>query len=170
MKITEIAFKQYGSYRDETIVPVSDGITGIIGIYDATNLKSNGSGKSTLIRAINYAIYGEDEGKKVESIICDQVPSNEIDMWVRVKFNHNGFDYQITRGRKKTSPYLLFVRFENGSEITIGDKETDIRSKQKLINDVVGMDFDMFTATVFFEQRKADKFINTESSKSQGIS
>lgn len=167
MIINEISVKQYGSYKGENTVYLKEGTTGIIGTHDANNLRSNGNGKSTLVRSINFAIYGKDEGKKIESAVNDTVPANEIDMWVKTKFNHGGINYIITRGRKKTSPYLYFAKIENDTEVEIGDEETDIRKKQILINDIIGMDFEMFTATVFFEQRKADKFINTESSKSQ---
>ena len=167
MIINSIALKQYGSYKDEVEIPFYQGTTGIVGVHDASNLRSNAAGKSTAIRAINFALYGKDEGKKIESIVNDKVSAADIDMYATVKFSHGGINYVITRGRKKTSSHLYFARIENDLEVEIGDKETDIRNKQKLINDIIGMDFDMFTATVFFEQRKADKFINTDSSKSQ---
>lgn len=167
MIISKIALKQYGSYRDEVSIDINTGMTGIIGIFDNTNLRSNGSGKTTLAESILYALYGKVSGKKLGSAVFDQIPEEDIDMYTKLWFNHNGCNYKIVRGIKKSASHLSFFRLDGDKEIEMGDKETNIRAKQKLIDDTIGMDFDMFTATVFFEQRKADKFINTESGKSQ---
>ena len=167
MIIRKIKLKQYGSYKGEEELILADGMTGIVGKYDATAGRSNASGKSTLIRSSLYALYGEDEGKTVDEYINDQIEKDKIDMFVSVWFDHNTKSYLVTRGRKKASPYLYFAQISDGVENELGDKETNITAKQKLINECIGMDFDMFTATVFFQQRQADKFINTEAGKSQ---
>ena len=148
------------SYADEAVWHPQLDVTGIIGEYEDDSLRSNGSGKSTLVMSIIYALYGEGRFGTIDEVVYDK--ANPVDMFVEIEFLLNNNKYSILRGRKKSSPYLVVT--ENGQ--ILGNEQTTIAQKQELINSVMGMDYDMFTATVFFEQGNAAKFINSGSSKS----
>lgn len=162
MQLVNITLKGFGSYKNEVSVSIPNGITGIIGTWDENERKSNGSGKSTLVSSINYAFFGDSSFEKVVmgDLVNDQL--DEKNMFVKVDFIHNGIPYAVERGMQKGSSYLNFLengvtRFrDDGSDkhkSTIADMNADIIK-------VLGMDYQMFTASVFFEQDGMDKFIN----------
>jgi len=149
MKIETIELEGYSSYRDYTIVQIPEGITGIIGVFDDAAGKSNGTGKSSLVMSVIYAFYGEGEADKILEFIND----NSDSMYVRVKFIKDGQNYTCERGINKGTSYLDLFQ----GDIRLGDS---ISTTQEHINRIVGMDYDMFTASVFFEQMNMDKFID----------
>lgn len=162
MKIDSITLKGYGSYKNETAVKVPDGITGIVGVYDSNERKSNGSGKSTLISSMNYAFFGDGaEFDKMSEIINDQLPDNE-EMFAKINFIQNGIPYEVERGIKRGSSYLNFkangvpVHSDSGGST----HKNTIKNTTEEIVKVLGMDYEMFTTSVFFEQDGIDKFIN----------
>jgi len=151
MKLDTIELEGYSSYRDYTQVSIPEGITGIIGIFDNMVGRSNAVGKSSLVMAIIYALYGEGEADKISEFIND----NSESMFVRIKFVKDGNDYICERGINKGSSYLDLYQNKN----RLGN---NIATTQEHINNIMGMDYDMFTASVFFEQMNMDKFIDNE--------
>ena len=153
MGINIIELQGFGSYRYYTKInfPPS-GLIGIIGAYDSNPLKSNGSGKTTLISSILYAFFGEGEFSRKDELVNDFL-FNE-DMFVKIHSTFSGNNYVIERGIKTSgSSYLEFK--ENGVS-----KGKSIQECNKAIIDVLGRDYDMLTASCFFEQGNIDKFIN----------
>lgn len=153
MRLLKLELQGFGSYKDYNEITFPEGIVGIVGQYDGNELQSNGSGKSTLIMAVIYALFGEGEYTRLEELVNDH--SDVKEMFVRLHFSMNEIVYFIERGRKGSSSYLDFK--ENG--IRLGD---NIKTTESEIIRVVGMDYKMFTASVFVEQDKLDKFINVE--------
>jgi len=151
MRINKIELKGHGSYRNYTETDVPLGITGVVGIWDEDPQRSNASGKSTLVMSVIYALFGEGEYNRVDELVNDTPIDNE--MFVKINFDLNGRNYIIERGRKGTSSFLDF--FEEGTR-----RGDNMKSTQQAIVDVLGMDYDMFTSSVFFEQGNIDKFIN----------
>lgn len=158
MKINFIELQGHGSYKNYTKVTFPLGITGIVGVYDDNPLKSNGSGKTTLVMAIIYALFGEGEFSKIDELVNDSLKNKE--MFVKINFDLNGNNYLIERGRNGSSSYLDF--FENDVKKGETSKIDDV---QKEIINILGMDYDMFTSSVFFEQDEIDKFINVTPEK-----
>ena len=156
MKICKIELEGYSSYRNYCSVNIPNGITGIVGIYDENENKSNGVGKSAIVMSIIYAHYGKGEFDKLEEIINDD-PAVKT-MYVKITEEISGNQYVVERGLKGKSSYLDF--YENG--VRLGN---NIDSTQLEINRVLGMDYDMFSSSVFFEQAGMDKFVNTTSDK-----
>lgn len=149
MILNEILLEGFGSFYNETLVTPNIGITGIVGIYDGEPTKSNGAGKSTLIMALIYALYGEGEFDRIEELLHDNADS----MKVRITFTLNQVVYICERGVLKGKSYLNF--YQNG--VLLGDK---IATAQESIIDILGMDYHMFTSSMFFEQGNSDKFVN----------
>jgi len=149
MRLDTIELEGYSSYKDYTQVSIPEGITGVVGVCDGIAGKSNGVGKSSLVMAIIYALYGEGEADKISEFIND----NSESMFVRIKFVKDGNDYICERGINKGSSYLDLYQNKN----RLGD---NIATTQEHVNRIMGMDYDMFTASVFFEQMNMDKFID----------
>jgi DNA repair exonuclease SbcCD ATPase subunit len=153
MGINIIELQGFGSYRYYTKIDFpSSGLVGIVGAYDVNPLKSNGSGKTTLISSVLYAFFGEGEFSRKDELVNDSI--SDEDMFVKVHASFSGNAYIIERGiRNNGSSYLEFK--ENGVS-----KGKSIQECNKAIIDVLGQDYDMLTASCFFEQGNIDKFIN----------
>lgn len=149
MKIETIELEGYSSYKNYTFVQIPYGITGIVGVFDDAAGKSNGVGKSSLVMSVIYALYGEGEADKILEFVND----NSDSMYVRIKFIKDGQSYTCERGINKGASYLDLFQ----GDVRLGDK---IDTTQEHINRIMGMDYDMFTASVFFEQMNMDKFID----------
>ena len=156
MNLFSIEMEGYSSYKDYTNVQIPQGITGIIGSFDGRLNKSNATGKSSLVMAILYALFGEGEANTIDEYIND----NSEEMFVRIKYELNGVDYSLERGIRKKSSYLDCY-INNDPKNRLGD---NIKTTQAAIIETLGMDYNMLTASNFFEQSGMDKFINTEPS------
>lgn len=141
MRLDTIELEGYSSYKNYTQVSIPEGITGIIGVFDNITGRSNAVGKSSLVMAIVYALYGEGEADKISEFIND----NSESMFVRIKFVKDGNEYTCERGINKGSSYLDLYQNKNRLGNTIA-------TTQEHINRIMGMDYDMFTASVFLNK------------------
>jgi len=159
MIIKKIELQGFSSYKDFTEVPIPTGIIGITGEYDYGVVnRSNGTGKTSLIMSIIYTLYGKGEFAQSFKEIINDTLTKKDEMFSKVIFVLNGNTYTCVRGVKNNESYLDF--FENDNKLGSG-----INNTQEYINNIIGMDYDMFTASIFFEQSKANKFINTQPDK-----
>lgn len=156
MILQEVVLKGFGSYKDLTTIKIPLGLTGIVGEYESNVAKSVGAGKTTIVSALNYAFFGKGEFDKVEEIINDQLKPKE-EFFVNVKFKQGNTLFEVERGRNPEA-YLEFK--ENG--ISRGDPKIDKRTEE--IQKVIGMDYSMFTASIFFEQDRLSKLVDTDPS------
>ena len=160
MIIQKIELQGFGSYKNKTVVEVNQGITAIVASYDGNSKRSNAGGKSTLIMAVLYALYGEGEYNTLSELINDKCDS----MYVKLFFQLKGNNYVIERGIQKKTSYLDFFRVVEKPEedIRLGKGIDDTQIE---INNIMGMDNDMFSSSIFFEQGNMDKFTNVGSEK-----
>ena len=149
MIIKDIIISGYSSYKDKSEVKPDMGITGVFGTINNNPDQSNSSGKSSLLMSITYALYGEGEFDRVEELQNDQSDS----MSVKIIFELMHSAYSVERGLQKGKSYLIFMQ----DTVRVGDS---IASSQEEINKLLGMDYSMFSASIFFEQGNMDKFIN----------
>ena len=156
MILQEVILKGFGSYKDLTVIPIPLGLTGIVGEYESNVIKSVGAGKTTIVSALNYAFFGKGEFDKVEEIINDQLKPKE-EFFVNIKFRQGNSLFEVERGRNPEA-YLEFK--ENG--VPRGDPKIDKRTEE--IQQVIGMDYSMFTASIFFEQDRLSKLVDTDPS------
>jgi DNA repair exonuclease SbcCD ATPase subunit len=160
MILHEITLCGFGSYKNKETSFIPEGLTGIVGCYDSNPQQSIGTGKSTLVAALNYAFFGEGEFDKLEELLNDDL-SPKDEFYVKVVFSHQGSTFEVERG-KGTDSYLNLK--ENG--LPRGDPKIDSRTNE--IKKIIGMDYDMFTASVFFEQDKLNKLIATDPTVRRG--
>lgn len=154
MIIKKVELQGFSSYKNHTVIPVNLGITAIVASYDDNSKRSNAGGKTSIIMSALYALYGEGEYSTLSELVNDKCDS----MFVKLFFQLNGNEYIIERGIQKKSSYLDF--FENGNRLGKSIDDT-----QKEINAIMGMDYEMFSSSIFFEQNNMDKFINVGADK-----
>lgn len=159
MKLLSIEIQGVGSYKNYVKVPLHDGLTGIVGSYDEDPLKSVGCGKSTLIMLVLFSYFGKGEFSTLDEIYNDQLDKNDH-AFVRVTGLKNNAIYVVERGRSGGASYLNITE----NETPIGGSSID--SRQKKLIEVLGMDYDMFTASIFFEQDKLNKLADPDVSDS----
>lgn len=165
MILKEVELQGFGSYRDYTKVSFPLGLVGIVGEYQSNSLRSVGSGKSTLVNSALYSLFGKGPFKKLDDLLNDKLPLDSK-MFVKWVINHNFTDFRIERGRVKGNTYINVEEkssLNSNDFIPRGDPKKPARDEE--IRQILGMDYDMMTSSIFFEQRKLTKLIDTEPSE-----
>jgi len=151
-------------------------IAGMVGDnYD----KSNGVGKSTLLEGICYAHYNQivrntahkgprdekvgEAGQSVVTKINGEKPSSVKESYVEEFFEEDGLIYRIKRGRtftaKTNSPMVEFECL-GGVDASADTRNAHAtRNVSKSIEEVNGMDYDVFVNGIMFGQSDAGKFL-----------
>ncbi|AOQ24604.1 hypothetical protein MTAT_19470 [Moorella thermoacetica] len=159
MNLQSVSLKNFTNYRQET-VDLTD-------IHLAALTGRNGSGKSSLMPdSILYALFGATERS---NLVDDLVTKNQKDMEVGVEFTIGGQRWKVIRsrqlkGRGKTT--LALYQWDNG---WINRSGKDIADTQKSINDLLGMDYNSFKASVFALQGQADNFTSARPAERKDI-
>lgn len=93
----------------------------------------NGVGKSTIQQAIHYALFGKSTGNMINlPWLVNNI--NNKNMLVSLKFNKDGVDYEIIRGR---SPNILKF-LKNDEDYVSDESQGDSRETQKDIEKIIG--------------------------------
>jgi DNA repair exonuclease SbcCD ATPase subunit len=161
MQLVKVFGQQFGPFLNYYEWNVTQGVTGIVGHYDGFHDRSNGTGKTKLITSILYALYGEGSFNVIDDLINDTAksdPNIAIDMFAGVSIFSNGNTYEIIRGIKGSKSYLTLTE----NSIVYGDNSTTITAKNEKIKSILGMDYHMFSAASFSEQKNIDKIIEAD--------
>ncbi len=106
---------------------------------------SNGAGKTSIINAICYALYNKPfDSISLQRLINSTNATKNTLMEVRLCFEKGGVEYEIYRARGEE--YRIEIR-KDGEDITPGKGVTECDA---LIEDIVGISYDLFTKTVIF--------------------
>ena len=142
--INEIELRGFMRYRDPATIPFRGKFTVITG--------PTGSGKTSLLDAVTFALYGNssrtDEKVKVEDFV-------DKNGYVKLSFNRDAQQYDVTRGRKNGRNYLALAR---GSQRIAGST----RDLEYKIENLVGLDYVGFRNSTFIRQDEM-KSIGSES-------
>lgn len=122
----------------------------------------NGSGKSTIFGALVWALYGKPlKDKSTVVTYVDKRPLTWMGTKVEIFFIKDGVKYSVTRCRDYKGK-VNEARGKNGLFITIGgapfNDERDKRDVQKVLENLIGYSYELFTNTVIFPQR-AKRFV-----------
>jgi DNA repair exonuclease SbcCD ATPase subunit len=158
MKLIDAEWKGFASYADVAKVTFSEGLTGIVATYADDDRKSMGAGKSTIVMTLLYALFNKGSFKSVSEVINDTYGEKDH-VYVKYRFSKYGNTYTIERGLLNGAAYLDL--YENDSPMG----ENKIASRNEEILKIVGWDYDMFTASIFFEQDKLSKLVDTDGAK-----
>ena len=154
MKFQKLKIQNYGSFNGEHEFGLDDrGLVLVLGEnQDEPRANANGAGKSTLFEALDWCITGEvPRGDHADSII-NEIAGKDCAVSVAV-VSDTGESGEIARYRK-------FGK-KNGPTFTVAgvDKTAlDASETQKRIDEWLGLDRDIFHASIFFAQGDTWRF------------
>ncbi|EGG14232.1 putative non-transporter ABC protein [Cavenderia fasciculata] len=117
-----------------------------------------GSGKSSLFESMVWAIYGNTSPRKQasssSSIKGDEVINDRAKMCkVTVRLQVDGRDISITRSKTRGKGAKVEI---NGLDATLRQGVSD---QQSLINNIIGLDYDLFRMCVYMGQGSISNFV-----------
>jgi len=103
----------------------------------------NGTGKTTIVNALSYALYGNAlTNIRKENLINK---TNGKNMLTTVRFEVNGIEYRIERGRKPNIlKFYVNDQEQSANDNVDDDSQGDSRETQKAIEQLLGMSPMMF--------------------------
>lgn len=126
---------------------------------DETLQKSNGAGKTNLVDALCWGLYGESlKGKSPDKVVNLKTGK---DCCVEVAWN----DCKVIRYRKHK-------KFKNDLQFYIGGEDKTAKSNkdtQQLINEAIGLNYDSFIKSVYFQQSTLNSFAAAKDSEQKAI-
>lgn len=129
------------------------------GIHLACLTGPNGAGKSSLLDAVTWALWGRARARRDDDLIY----LGQTEMSVLLEFEQEGVVYQVFRQRsagKRGQSVLNFnVRKEDGSWTLLN--RANLRDTERLISEVLHLDYETFVHSAFLQQGKADAFTTT---------
>jgi len=148
LSITEVEFRNFLSYGDYITKIKLDGLGPTLIVGDRSDGpkdlgKSNGAGKSSITAAILWALFGRtfSLGKPGDKVVNWSVGKN---CCVTIR---TADGWEITRTRKMEGRNELSIE-KDGEDRTLSTPT----NTQRFLNDHFGLDFDIFTSSVFFGQ------------------
>ncbi len=124
---------------------------------------NNGNGKSALLEAITWSLWGY--ARRIHGVTKDDqslVRMGEKDMYVGLEFLVNQVRYVVRRSYvlsgKKNHSELVFGICTSDGIITKSLTENTQRDTQEKINQILGVDYETFTNSVFLKQGQSNEF------------
>lgn len=137
--LKNLTIENFRSYERTRIDFGSGKLNVVIGDSQSDYSDSNGSGKSTLMYAVCWVLFGTWPGMdKADSAV--RQPYGK-DCLVEATFAVHGKDYVVRRTRNHS---------KHGSAIFIDGNSGDIPVMQQKVEQLVGMNYDTFVATMIF--------------------
>lgn len=159
MKITRLDLENYGPFQGKhTFEMTNRGLVLVLGEnLDEPRMNSNGSGKSSLFDALDWVLFGEvPKGDHVDSIIHDGDNIVRV-VAVIVDEDQGGRPLMVERVKERGKSTRL--QFWVGANPTDAPKAAlDLEETQRLLELELGLDRDVFHATVFYGQLDAFHF------------
>lgn len=142
-----LKIQNFLSYRNAVEIDFS-------GVNLACISGENGAGKSTLLDAITWALF--NKARRTDDAI---IHGNEDSCQVTLDFYYEDTLYRIDREKNRNKPgTVLFFVWENDTKEWKALGERGIRDTDKVIQQVLRMDYETFINASFFLQGKADQF------------
>lgn len=147
--ITRISLKNWKSHLDSEF-DFSRGVNAIIGIM--------GSGKTSIVQALTFALFGTFPALQSRKIGLDDLimkkPQKKNKAEIFLDFQIDGKNYSIKRvielGKGTTHAEIR----EDGRLL-----EVNPQGVNRLVQDILQMDYDLFSKAVYSEQNRLDYFL-----------
>lgn len=125
------------------------------GLHTACVCGSNGAGKSSLLEAITWVVWGKTRIASDDDVIR----AGSDDTRVQFEFISDQQTYRIIRHRRrgKTSTLDFQIQGEGGNFRALARK--GLRETQKMVIEVLRLDYDTFTNSAYLRQGRADEFM-----------
>lgn len=149
--ITDIVLGNFLSYKQAHMRIQAGQLNVIIGRNTSDYGDSNGSGKTSLLKALLWAFYGRFPGQESADSVVNKTVKKDTE--VRVYFEKNGVKYVVARYRKHQE-HRNNVYLWEGS----GQHAGDVKDVQEKIVSAIGMDYEVFLATLVFTGEREDEF------------
>lgn len=149
--IKEIRLLNWRSHQDSTLT-FSKGTNLLIGMM--------GSGKSSILDGISFALFGTFPALERRKLKLDDIIRlNEKEAKVTLSLEWGGLTYKIERViiRTKKSTSSSASLFKNNQML-----ESGTRSVSSYIEELLGIDYDLFTRAIYAEQNNIDYFLNLD--------
>jgi DNA repair exonuclease SbcCD ATPase subunit len=156
MKVLSVTLDDYGAfYGTHTFRFIGRGLAMVLGDNrDEPRMNSNGAAKSTLFEALDWCLYGKvPKEDHADSIVNDEAKSCSVTTYLE---DDDGTPATIKRLRPAALQF-----WKNGEEVT----RLDVKETQRVVEDYLGMDRDVFKSTVFFGQNDLLHFADVGDAK-----
>ena len=154
MKFTTVSAENFMSYKQFEFDLSSQGMLLVLGQNkDADASSSNGSGKTAIIDAFTFALWGTTlRGISGDAMVNRSVGKNCV---AQVTFvDDNGVTYKVTRYRKHTQHQNMCILESDEVDMT----GASVVETQKVINELVGLDFPTATQSLILGQGPITNF------------
>jgi exonuclease SbcC len=148
----QLILSNFLSFGDNVNVDIPPGVTLIRG--------DNGVGKSGLLEGFTYAIWGKARGTSEFPGGDHLIRDSNRSMYVGVEFS-TPHQIKITRGRDNLTTNLSIDLCGASQQFVTLD------SGEKIISDTIGMGYDTFVKTAYFQQGKDKAFSELTSTESR---
>lgn len=151
MRPLRLEMKGFGAFREETVVDFGD-------MELAAFVGATGSGKSTIIDGITFALFGVvtryDDRRAVAPAINQMVSEARV----LLEFEVDEQRYTAVRVARRTANGATTkeARLEHGDEVRAGRAG----EMEQAVEQILGLDFDRFTKTVFLPQGRFAAFLH----------
>jgi exonuclease SbcC len=157
MRPLELALEGFTSFRTEQRIDFTPlDLFAIIG--------PTGAGKSSILDAMTFALYGLTmrTGKQASELVSQGASV----LKVQFRFVVRATEYRVTRTwRYRPSTPEIKIQLERLDPEDWNTLATGAATVQKLIESIVGMDFDTFTRVILLPQGKFDEFLKGDAPK-----
>jgi DNA repair protein SbcC/Rad50 len=137
----------------------------------------NGAGKTSLLDAITWSLWGKARARSDDDLIF----VGQSDMQVTLDFLHDSRLYRVIRkrragklrgdgrGRSAGESTLDFFAWDEAKHTYVLINEPNMRETQSRINNLLRLDYEVFTNSAFLQQGKADAFTTKTPSQRKDI-
>lgn len=142
LNIKSVKLKNFLSFGNSwSEIDVVNGISFIKG-YDVDLQKSNGAGKSSLLESIAFGLFGTT----LKEITLGRIVNwkNKRNCQVKIKFEIDEDEYEITRGTKPSKLEIL----KNGLKLDENKNKKDFQ--QYIEKEILGLDFKTFSNLIYY--------------------
>ena len=168
MKFLAISIRNYAPFYGDHVFGLADrGLTLIMGDNrDEPRMDSNGAGKSSIFDALDWCLFGvSPRGDHADSMVNEEAFSQrgaECQVVVNL-VDDKGQSWVIQRGRSK-SKNTLVLRGPGGLVEALDVKATQVR-----IEEVLGLDREVFHAAVLFAQGDMVRYADSTDAERMSI-
>lgn len=126
-----------------------------------------GSGKSSLLDAITYALYGKVE--RVGDEVLELISPGQPRVAVFLEFEVQNDVYRVARSTGRGGSTVLLEKRVGEGWVTFGERADRVLDVNRMIRELVGLDYDAFTRTVLLPQGKFAEFLTGKADQRRRI-